>query len=323
MSFIQVSAGVLAKDSWGSVVSNSVYDVRPFHKLTHWEIVPILFDDLCDWAFVTKNYASRDYTRPYHVLYKEPTPLPPSNRVTLYPVTIRFQGKLGSFNLGVLGNWAGEPSDAASAMQYLCLNARDNLPAWEASLRTIQNFKRLVASSAVVGRYKSEKNPDIRRDIRFHRRVFLKKKRGDPAESVGVHISDDPNNWYRRVSNEWTLSKKLQVGRMVSEGNAVAMNVMALSVGDFVDVGASVDVAVTRSPDGRLTSKVHFVLNHVLLISKGSPSNRKRRHEEFAQDDSTSYTIQPSVMNFDVVPESMNELNQVQDLAPASAVDDS
>jgi hypothetical protein len=60
---------------------------------------------------------------------------------------------------------------------------------------------------------------------------------------------------------------------MVSEGNAVPMNAMALSVGDFVDVGAGVDVAVTRSPNGRLTSKVHFVLNHVLLISKGAPSN--------------------------------------------------
>ena len=60
-------------------------------------------------------------------------------------------------------------------------------------------------------------------------------------------LGDDPNNWYQRVSADWRLSDKLEVGRILDDGSAVATNPMALSVGNFVDIGASVDVATVRA----------------------------------------------------------------------------
>jgi hypothetical protein len=80
-------------------------------------------------------------------------------------------------------------------------------------------------------------------------------------------LGDDPNNWYQRVSADWRLSDKLEVGRILDDGSAVATNPMALSVGDFVDIGASVDIATVRLPNGRIHTKIHLALVHVLQVS--------------------------------------------------------
>jgi hypothetical protein len=41
---------------------------------------------------------------------------------------------------------------------------------------------------------------------------------------------------------------------------------MALSIGDFVDVGALVDIATVRLPNGRIHTQIHLSLVHVLQV---------------------------------------------------------
>jgi hypothetical protein len=86
---------------------------------------------------------------------------------------------------------------------------------------------------------------------------------GSDAPLVNV---DDPNGWLPKVANQWAVRDVLQIGRMLDNGHMAACSPMALNVGDFIDVGVSFEVAVTRSFNGQRRIHIHLVLSHVLQL---------------------------------------------------------
>lgn len=52
---------------------------------------------------------------------------------------------------------------------------------------------------------------------------------------------DDPEGWYPRISNDWTVADKPLLGRMQPDGT-VPCSWLMFAQGDFVDVAVSFDV---------------------------------------------------------------------------------
>ena len=67
-----------------------------------WQLVPLLFEQCCEWAHIYKIQHPPDRSRPYYFLYKIPDP---ANGV--YSVLLRLQGFVKNCSLGPLGTWNG------------------------------------------------------------------------------------------------------------------------------------------------------------------------------------------------------------------------
>jgi hypothetical protein len=194
-----VEPGLLAKHTWTDIAHLALNDDRPFQELSAVDIVPTTYTDICDWAIVCHNPSSRDYTRKQHVIYKH---LDDPGSSTVYPVTIRFQGFLESFELGPLGSWKGwahshclvllilticrNPRDAAAATQYLRLDGRDNIDAWISSLNAVRNVRQFIHNSISSGKRYVEPPIDARHLLYFHRRVFTKVR--FPVDILPYHL---------------------------------------------------------------------------------------------------------------------------------------
>lgn len=67
-----------------------------------WQLVPLSFEECCDWAYLYKNQNPLDRSRPYHLLYK----LPDSTE-GIFTVSLRLQGFVKTCSLAPLGAWSG------------------------------------------------------------------------------------------------------------------------------------------------------------------------------------------------------------------------
>ena len=74
------------------------------HEHEFWQLVPVTFEDICDWAYVSVNKTSDDQTRRHLVLYRDPAV---ANSDIIYPVTFRIQGFVERAKLTALGDWNG------------------------------------------------------------------------------------------------------------------------------------------------------------------------------------------------------------------------
>lgn len=62
------------------------------------------------------------------------------------------------------------------------------------------------------------------------------------------------------------MSEKLQIGRLLDDGQTVQCSALALSEGDFVDVGVTFDVALARAPNGHRRVRIFLCMEHVLQL---------------------------------------------------------
>jgi hypothetical protein len=69
-----------------------------------WQLVPVTFEDMCDWAYVSTNNISPDQTRRHLVLYRG---LDMTEESVVYPVMFRVQGFIEHAKLTALGDWNG------------------------------------------------------------------------------------------------------------------------------------------------------------------------------------------------------------------------
>jgi hypothetical protein len=93
---------LLVKEIWPTPFVD-VVDKTERKDLEDRQIVPLTFEDICNWAYVRRNVSSTDHTRAYHLLYKMPT----NDVKDIFPIVLRVQGILSRFKLSVLGNWNG------------------------------------------------------------------------------------------------------------------------------------------------------------------------------------------------------------------------
>lgn len=96
--------GVLARDLWPVELQINVSSDVEKSKHLLWQVVPPSFEDVCEWACVTKHVGSIDPSRQHIVIYKQPDSV---GFPSLFLVTVRLQGFLHSFRLGDVGNWDG------------------------------------------------------------------------------------------------------------------------------------------------------------------------------------------------------------------------
>jgi hypothetical protein len=79
-------------------------------------------------------------------------------------------------------------------------------------------------------------------------------------------VVDDPENKCEVLGGRWVVAEKLQIGRLMDNGDTVECSPLALSEGDFVDVGLSFDVALVKAPNGQRRVRVFLCLEHVLQL---------------------------------------------------------
>jgi len=279
MSFVRDQSGVLARDLYPFQLSslfggyNTVHpdivqyadvgktDSMSILACANWQIVPADFETVCEWAYVSIDTSVSDWTRVYHLLYKQPSGDNEANVV--YPVTLRIQGFLQNFDLSVLGSWDGESTNAVKAVQFLSLTSGGLNEPWIPTQLAIHNIRQLIRQTlSRTQSSPSEVLADPDASIYMTRRVFTKVRGSvDNTPSV-LDPTDDPHNWGWRVASDWRVTEKLQIGRLLDDGRIVSSSHLALSKGDFVDVGFEFAI----SNRGRRGVAVHLCMTHVLQL---------------------------------------------------------
>jgi len=91
---------------------------------------------------------------------------------------------------------------------------------------------------------------------------------GDEEKQKGSILTpaDDPENRCAALRGHWKVTDKLQIGRLLDNGETVQCSALALSEGDFVDVGLTFDVAMTKSANGQRRVRVFLLMEHVLQL---------------------------------------------------------
>jgi hypothetical protein len=79
-------------------------------------------------------------------------------------------------------------------------------------------------------------------------------------------VADDPENKCEILIGQWVVAEKLQIGCLMDNGDTVECSPLALSDGDFVDVGLSFDIALVKAPNGQWRVRVFLCLEHVLQL---------------------------------------------------------
>lgn len=94
--------GAFTKDLWPVPLLATV-NGRTHEELEGWQIMPISFLEICEWAYISRKKEQANHTWLYQLLYN--TPDTPMN--TIYPVVLCVQGILGWFKVSPLGTWNG------------------------------------------------------------------------------------------------------------------------------------------------------------------------------------------------------------------------
>ena len=89
---------------------------------------------------------------------------------------------------------------------------------------------------------------------------------GDDAPASVLMPADDPEDRCAILDGQWLIAEKLQIGRLLDNGDTVQCSPLALSEGDFVDVGLSFDIALAKAPNGQRKVRVFLCLEHVLQL---------------------------------------------------------
>lgn len=96
------SRGVLTRELW---VTSQTVVYEELNLQANWQLVPTTFEGVVEWVFVKTYRGSRDWTRCYSILYRDPGEIPPTKYQ--YPLVVRIQGFIKSCNLTPMGNWNG------------------------------------------------------------------------------------------------------------------------------------------------------------------------------------------------------------------------
>ncbi|KAJ6601245.1 hypothetical protein DFH09DRAFT_1127252 [Mycena vulgaris] len=282
MSFIETNDHSWSADLWPPHLRFSSALGIPDHSdhAADWMVVPSNCAAMYDWAFVSKNTASRESSREQVLLYKSPPRV--AVNTTLFPVAVRVQGFISRCNLRPLGNWNGDASTAISATQSVVIECRGNFVPWEATLSALRNIEDLVQESLkAYGLTELFLDRSGRagqfQDLYCARRVFQKVTPQTAAALSALEEGDDPLNQCSAIAREWRVMKKLSSGRLLKdiEGNDYfeAYNARAFTPGDFVDLCIGFEIVSLRpsrrSSDARF--KFRPVIQHIVLL-RSAPS---------------------------------------------------
>lgn len=151
--------------------------------------MPVTFEEICDWAYVSVSKVSNDQTRRHLVLYRSPEA---TLDLVVYPVTLRVQGFIERAKLIALGDWDGyvaiidlnlehvnraaprNRSTAMRAMQHLTLSCGGHLKPWLAFQTAIRHIRQLVHNTIGGPKHLVETVQRPNELMHFQRRVFTK-----------------------------------------------------------------------------------------------------------------------------------------------------
>lgn len=155
------------------------------------KVVPSTFEGICEWAFVAAIPQSADWTRTYLTLYKQPDCA--HDPAVIYPVSLRLQGKIKTFNLSTFGSWNGcvdmlseiavidstfsisAPHNAVKARQFIALESGGFEEPWGAMQKSIWDIRQMIHNTLSRGIARREEIiPELQQDIYLSRRVFEK-----------------------------------------------------------------------------------------------------------------------------------------------------
>lgn len=191
------TSGILCKELWPNgmgIIEIEDYMLESGDSFTitqPWQVVPSSFEGVCEWAFVTADHQSPDWTRSYLILYRQPEDT--DDLTVVYPVTLRLQGKIKAFNLATFGNWNGcvikqhkfrtdssflilsMPHTATMARQFIALESGGVDEPWACMQKGLRDIRQMIHNTLSRGTARREEiMPESHEDIYLSRRVFQK-----------------------------------------------------------------------------------------------------------------------------------------------------
>ncbi|KIN97635.1 hypothetical protein M404DRAFT_32108 [Pisolithus tinctorius Marx 270] len=271
MSFLPSANHPLGADLWTGDLQTIVRNRVPVHGLQQWECFPTSLCHMVEWATVARHPCAPDRRRSHLLVYKTlPVPEPYD---AMYPVSVRIYGFLDKFCVGEFGNWNGDSTRAAYAVQSLSLSSMGNTAAWRNQL------DRLNLAATFASRVLKVPLPSVqfRHHLHMQRKVFTKRL-FDLQESQARHLSPihdaSAQNAHvpRLPEYPWEWNGPLEILEMQQDGNIMPIHEVLLSRGDFVEIDAEFDLVVVRTHATRAHLRVFLTCKQILRLQSARPT---------------------------------------------------
>ncbi|KAI0055900.1 hypothetical protein BV25DRAFT_1921442 [Artomyces pyxidatus] len=288
MSFILDQTGVqLVRDQWPNGYGRWPDDVLDQEMLDGWEIVPTNLEDI-----------ARKHTFVYFPGDDDPE-MVGTEQQQRYQVTVRVQGFLGKHNLSVLGSWDGKEENACKASQFLFLEPGPFEYLFDAQRTALNSIQQYI--------FKRLSCPEHKQDlispapVYCSRRVFTKVAGMEDKPPSVLTSADDPLKRTRPLLPRWRVTEKVVFGRRISATEVRECDPIVFSVGDFVDVALTVDVAMHngRTPGDPSVTAIHFDFKHVMqLCPAASVATMMLPHDPGNPQQSRAAKMMNAAINF-------------------------
>ncbi|KIO08083.1 hypothetical protein M404DRAFT_23353 [Pisolithus tinctorius Marx 270] len=243
MSFLPSSNHPLGADLWAEDLQPFINNRANIHKLQQWECFPTSLAHLVEWASVAQHPTCADRKHSHLIVYKTlPVPEPCG---ILYPVSVCIYSYLDKFCVGEFGNWNGDCSKAAYAVQSLSIGSTGNTAAWRNQLERL-NLAATFAS---------------------HRKVFTKVHH-PPGDRVTPPVCITPQNTHlpKLPDYPWVWNGPVKILDCNSDGTISPIHEVLLSRGDFVEIDAEFDLVVIRTHTSRTHLRVFLTCKQILRL---------------------------------------------------------
>ncbi|KIO10711.1 hypothetical protein M404DRAFT_20963 [Pisolithus tinctorius Marx 270] len=246
MSFLPSPGHLLGADLWADDLRSIIHGRRPIHELRQWECYPTSLCNMIEWAAMARHPSPPDRRRSHLLVYKTlPTPEPCN---ALYPVSVRIYGFLDRFCVGDFGNWNGDCTRTANAVQSLSLSSMGNSAAWRNQLDRLN----LMASFASHVLKIPLPSIQFRHHLHMQRKVFTKnlkhpfelQEARDRLASPTQIVTPQNAHVPRLPEYPWQWSGPLEILEMGEDGNIMPSHEVLLSRGDFVEIDAEFDLVI-------------------------------------------------------------------------------
>ncbi|KAH7905414.1 hypothetical protein BJ138DRAFT_1118496 [Hygrophoropsis aurantiaca] len=224
-----------------------------------WKSFPTTIESMVEWAEMFKDTAIRDRVRQWTLIYKQPQDQPMYD--TVYPISLRLHGYIKDMKINRLGNWNGDVDSVPYASQTMLLSGKGNRDAWIPTLDCLNLTANFISRCL---RVPLTKNNPFKNSLFLQRKIFGKK--ADGTQTI-LSRAQDPDNLLSQLPDDWVLTDELQIGVLDAQHKTQRYNDMLVSIGDFVEVAANIDVVVfSDHATGKKGLKVHLSFDHLLVL---------------------------------------------------------
>ncbi|KAG1855297.1 hypothetical protein F4604DRAFT_1932359 [Suillus subluteus] len=209
---------------WPTPMKKEVRRLQGDDDYAEWELFPASLQGMAEWCDIYQDPEWKDKSRDYILIYKNMDTKPN----TVYPIAIRVQGLLRQFRVKRFGNWSGQETDVARAVQYVSIASGGHEEAWKATIHSLN----LACEHA-----------------------FIKRDKPRDSKTPALSTMQDPEGKYLRVQDNWNIVRPLTIADLTGAGKILPMDAVLLTQGDFVDISAELDFVKMKLDENIMSRK--------------------------------------------------------------------